>query len=733
MSRGRIGTAARGLAVLTVIAGSAAVPVAVFAADDAARPQVTTLASAAADRLVTLPTGERVFLGAGSRAVRTIEPAAGTTNGPARVRTMAVGDHLYVVPEEALPYVGRQLDLALFDVLAPATSLTVEWAAAARPVPGLALEAAAGGRSVGRIADPAAFGAALARSATEARTAAAAGTATGTTTGATTGALAGVRSVRTTAAAEPTAVPNYPLVNLTVRGLDKLGVNAFSGSVSVTNAEDVQRFSSLQSFVDGEVSFSVPVGHYSLQVSITTYDATSTYLGDSLLIFPELEVSGTAVELVADARTAKVVVPVPATPNPAGLEQLQATYSRVSAAGFDTTTAYMLIGGSPSLSVTPTSPVSIGKMHWYTYFRLNSPATATERYLYDLVFPTDGVIPAQFTAKVAAADLAQLDATYAAENGASPITTSRTSFQPWESFPIRFASNASAPLRRTEYVSALPGVGWVSSAVARPDEYNGVTQSPMTAYRPGQRVADSHHIAPAVPGVDRSALRSLPCPACRQGDQLLLNVQPRTDAGGHSVRMTASATAAVSTQSKVYADGTLIATGTDPAGAIALPATASQLKLEVNSGVASPWATTSSKVTTAWTWRTAAPTGTPAGRTCTEPAAPCAFQPLLFAEYAAGVDTSNALPAGVAAPLTVLVRRQANDPGPAATALTLEVSRDDGTTWTPVTTTGSTGGRFTATVTPAAGSGFLSLRIHATDPTGSALDQTVIRALRVLG
>ncbi len=82
--------------------------------------------------------------------------------------------------------------------------------------------------------------------------------------------------------------------------------------------------------------------------------------------------------VTADARTARTTLPVPATPNPSGLEQLQATYSRVSAAGTDSTTAFMMIGGSPELSVTPTEPVSIGEVRWYTYFRLNSPASAAE-------------------------------------------------------------------------------------------------------------------------------------------------------------------------------------------------------------------------------------------------------------------------------------------------------------------------------------------------------------------
>ena len=76
-----------------------------------------------------------------------------------------------------------------------------------------------------------------------------------------------------------------------------------------------------------------------------------------------------------------------------------------------------------------------------------------------------------------ASGLATLDATYAAEGDTSQISTYRASFQPWEQFPIRFASAAVAPLRRTEYVSALPGVGWVGSAMARPDEFNGIPQN----------------------------------------------------------------------------------------------------------------------------------------------------------------------------------------------------------------------------------------------------------------
>jgi hypothetical protein len=687
-----------GLAVLALVGALAYMPAAGHAAENPATEQgspateqgspATEEGSPAAregNRVVTLPTGERVLLAGG--VVRAVEPAATTTTDPARVRTMAVGDHFYVVPGEAMPYVGRQLDLSLFDVLAPPAPLQVEWEAGATP----------------HEIPP--FGATF------------------------TDALAGVKSIRAQGAAEPTADPNFPIATLTVKGLDKLGAPAFTGGVSITNAEDVQRFSSLQSFVDGQVSFSVPTGHYSIEVSITTYDADGAYQGDALLFFPELEVTGTEMTVTADAATATTVVPVPATPNPSGMEQMQATYSRLSAAGSDSTTAIMMIGGSPSLSVTPTDPVSIGDLRWYTYFRLTSPAGAAQPYLYDLVFPSEGEVPADFAEKVPAGGLATLDATYAAEGDTGPISTYRTSFQPWEQFPIRFASNAIAPLRRTEYVSALPGVGWVGSAVARPDEFNGTAQSPMVEYQPGQRTTDRFFAAPAVPGVDRTTMRSVPCPACRSGDRLSLDIQPRTDAGGHAVRMINSETTKINTQTRVYADGTLVAESTDPAGTVDIPAGSAQLRLELDNSASASWSTTADRVRTAWSWRTAAPTGSlPAGRTCD---APCAFLPLVFAEYGIAVDTANAIVAGVATPLSVTLRRQAFDTAPVPTHLTLDVSADDGATWKPVTAAAAGGGRFTATVTPAAG--YLSLRIHAADPAGATLDQTVIRAVRVTG
>ena len=131
--------------------------------------------------------------------------------------------------------------------------------------------------------------------------------------------------------------------------------------------------------------------------------------------------------------------------------------------------------------------------------------------------------------QVPAAGLATLDATYAAESGPATINTSRTSFQDWERFPVRFASSATAPLRRTEYVSALPGVGWIGTAVARPEReqrHGAVPDDQLpagTARRrplpggPGRtRGGPRHRTEPVLPGLPPRR-PTVPGPAAAHG------------------------------------------------------------------------------------------------------------------------------------------------------------------------------------------------------------------------
>ena len=682
-----------------------------------------------APRTVTLVTGERVRLAgaAGGHTVATLEPApaTGPAGAPRRVRTMRVGAHSYVVPQSAAPYLGRQLDLALFDVARPVRDVQVLWADGARPhaVPGLTLEAARDGRSAGRVSSPAAFGAALATATAPDRSAAADA-----------GPLAGIASIGPAGAVGPPVGPAYPQATLLVKGIDALGAPAVSGGVSVSNNDDALRFATMSSFVEGEVAFSVPVGTYSLSIDVTTLTADAGYVSDALLVFPEVEVTAPETVVTADARTAGTKVPVPSTPKPSIGAQLDMTYGRTAANGTQSTTTYLMAGGSPVVYVTPTKPVTVGELHWYTGFHLDSPGTSAEKYAYDLHFPADGVVPDRFATTVDESGLARLDTAYHADDPSHPITVLRASFSPWEQMPFRMANPLTAPQRRTEYVSALPDVAWMGMVTWRPDESNGIVQGPLTVYRPGQRLPDDYLAAPVAPGVADGTAQPLPCGACRQGDTLGLDVKPWLDPGGHVVgTLIPSGTLDVSTATRLYADGALVAQTSLPTGTVNLGSAPAAYRLELDTVKSAAWTNTATRTSTAWSWTSATRTGTlPEQRLCADGGRNCAFEPLLFVTYATGADLTNAVPAGGTATIGLDVHHQRYDSAPAADTLALDVSTDDGTSWAPVAVRSDGGGHFTAAVPVGSAPGFLSLRVRAADPAGSAVDQTVIRAVRVV-
>jgi hypothetical protein len=711
----RITAVAGGLVAAVVAAGGLAAATPPSAAGE--RATAGALDAAPAGRTVTLITGDRVRLSNvdDRRAVASLVPAAEPGGvGPAaprRARAMTVGDRAYVVPDTAMPYVGRQLDLGLFDVANPPDEVEVAWAAGATPhaVRGLAMAAMTGGVTAARVADPGAFGEALRSAARPAR----AGSA-----GESQGPLAGVATIRPAAGDDPppTAAPAYPQATLIVKGLDALGAPAISGGVSVSNADDGLRFGSMRSFVEGEVAFSVPVGTYSLSVDITTFTAEGGYVSDALLVLPQITVTSPQTVVTADARTADARVPVPQTPQPATGQQIQLTYGRTAESGTISTTTYMLVGGAPRVLVTPTEPVTVGQVHWYTYFHLASPAGAAEPYVYDLHLPSEGVVPERFPTAVSAASLATIGTAFHAETANHTLHVTRASFAPWESMPFRGATTAVAPLRRVEYVSALPDVGWVGVVSWRPDEGQGYVLGPLTVLRPGDKRPDAYLAAPFAPGAGTGSATAEPCLVCRDGDVLALELHPWKDPGGHTVdQLRATGTLAAGAEARLYVDDALVALPSLPFGSVTVPAAESDFRLELDTVKSAPWTTTATRASTVWRWRSAARPGP-------------APEPLPLPEYATPVGLDNALPAGAPSTIGLRVRQPAG--APAVEAVDFAVSADDGQTWQPVTARAQ-GAGFTASVTPPAGAGFLSFRLRASDPRGNAVEQTIVRAVRV--
>lgn len=693
-------------------------------------------------RAISLITGERVQVSrSGDRPVISVEPRPGTVqSGPgagaesARVRTMTAGERAFVVPDAALPYLGRQLDLSLFDVTRPPGEIEITWSGdGPGNIPGVTPVSSHHGGVTARVDAPESFGAALAAG-TALR-----GVQTIRAAGARGSRAAGVGQLTLApggaASPQPSADPMYPMATLIVKGVDRAGAKATAGSIAVDNVDDLRRYANMQSFsAEGEIAFSVPVGHYSIAVEIATADPSRGVPSASLIFLPEIEVTAPETVVTADARTATATIPEPVTPKPATTEQTTATFGRSCAAGYQAAISFMVTGSQPARYVTPTAPVTLGGVNFYTYFRLNGSADDQD-YLYDLQFPVTGAVPATFDPKVAEEGLAVVDAVYHSDVPSQRIGCYRASVEPWELVPIRFASSTTAPRRRVEYVTADPDLGWTSAVIWNLPENNGVGVGPWSRLSPGERRTERHLVAPFAPGGETSTVGNVECTACRQGDDLVLRIAPVTDDAGRVIfTLSPSSTLTMSSAARLYVNDALMFESAEPVGKVALPGSDTALRLELDTTKSASWTTTSTRIQTTWRWRSAPRAGAlPAQRVCPGGTRECVFEPLLFLSYDAGVSEGNAIEAGRAAKIKIRASHQLYDPTQAARSLTFDVSADDGANWTSTEVTVDGDGNFTATVPPLAARGFLSFRARASDADGNTIDQIITRAVQVNG
>jgi hypothetical protein len=167
-------------------------------------------------------------------------------------------------------------------------------------------------------------------------------------------------------------------------------------------------------------------------------------------------------------------------------------------------------------------------------------------------------------------------------------------------------------------------------------------------------------------------------------------------------------------------DGTVVARRTNPnVAGFTLPADTSRYTLAVQANRAMNWATLATRVDTTWTF-TSGPT---AERT---------LLALPTVRVSGDFDATGRARAGRPFTLDLAAATQAGAPASKVTAVSLEVSGDDGQTWRPVRVHAGGAGRWCAEVAnPAAG--YVSLRVRAANAAGAGVEQTVIRAYGLTG
>lgn len=753
-----IRTAARLLLLLSAVLGLAAAGLTpAIAAPPATRP-----ATAAAGTLVALPTGDLVRLRTAPDGRQTAGVLARNRRGAAgSFRTERRNGDLYVIPALASPYLGRLLDPALFNVSQLARAgltgaagrfpvrLTYRAGAGHHAVPGVTITRTQGDTVDGYLTAASArqFGQALAA---QARADAAAHWQVG---GGIFAGLTGLRFAGPTAT--PPAQPHFPMFTLRILVTGADGQPAAFGDVLPVNTDDSRKLSAFPSVVNGEGRVSLPAGHYGLLVH--TFDLVDDMFVDRFVNISDYQVTR-AQTLAVDMRTATARLTAH-TPRPGVVDDGDFTWLRNDVNGLGGGVLFGFGEGS-DFRFAPGTPARVGTLNFSSRFHLTAPADAAQPYTYDLRFDSPpNTIPASLDYRVTDAELTTLHARYFADGRREAITT-RFSFLPWLDFGFQALLPVTVPGERSEYVNGRPETRWQQEVIgfllsdfSDPDNPIFILAAEMSdglrVYQAGTEQPVDWARPPLRPSLDvdtgrATAPASFLCPACRRGDSIGIFLTPVADTvPGHFGFLdfpgdTPLGPVTSTSRWRLFRDGALVSDQTDVSGAtVDVPATAANYRLSYDQTRTAPWYTQGTRSQSEWTFGSSRPTGSsvPASWLCaprddgSAPAGDCAVLPLLTINYAAPVDLTGTVPAG-ASHLGISVAPTQGAPAVEITGATVEVSFDDGASWTAATVTGGGHGQFDAAFTAPA-SGFVSTRVHATDAAGNTVTQTVIRAYTV--
>jgi hypothetical protein len=677
----------------------------------------------------TLITGDRVAIGTAPDGRPTVTWLSGPTGAKA-FQLIAGGGHLYVLPMSAAPLLGGILSLDLFDVAAvpqaAGTTLAVSYRGTGRQLPaGLT----ASGPGTVTVSDPAAFGRAL----------------TSQWQASTQNKQVRLGDVATLAPAGATAKKQPPagaLHTLRIRAVDRNGEPANAQFVAV-NVESADHYIAGQQLFDGAAAFSVPTGHYSISGMVPTAEADGS-VSWTMVSAPEVTVTRTT-SVTLDARPAVPVTLTTPTPTEPLVSTL--TYQRGDTVGSGFTESFTTFGPT-SLYVVPVGSVSVGDLYFAATWNNASADGSTS---YDVIKSQAGSIGRDWDYRPGPADLATVHADYVSPIPGRAELTSRIGLVPGVGVLSSVGYQIAAPTSRTEYVTAAPDLEWVPSLAADAIGDSGWTAGPARIFRGGEDISVRWLGQPMASGVQQQdGVQPLPCPFCIQDGQLLTAFAPLVDADGHWMYRASEA----SEQLTVSRDGTPVGTSRSGSGGFDVT-TPGRYTVSYQVALDAPWWTTSTAVSTDWSFDSTATEPLPAGWMCgggkggggggkggdgkaVVPAGPapggdgtCTLPALLLPSYQTPAGTDAVQPAGQPATVDVRVARPAGAVQQDVATFSAAVSFDDGASWTELdpTRTGPDSFRLQYQQPELADTnGFATLRIAATDATGASVQQTVTRA-----
>ncbi|WP_286248774.1 S8 family serine peptidase [Streptomyces graminofaciens] len=509
---------------------------------------------------------------------------------------------------------------------------------------------------------------------------------------------------------------------LTVKVLDRDGRPAAASFVTVLDIDRGEgRFVYAPS---GTGTISVRPGRYHLDVHVATAAADGGY-DHTVLVQPLTRVTGAkTVELDARRGTPVSVAPPRkgATSALAAVSVLRTAPSGVSVSSLATAGSFARLRtadlGTGALPADAGTLTSVVRSSWA---RLGEDGTFTDTpYDYELAWVVRERFPTDFRARAKRGDLTKV--THHLYNDREDV---RTAYLRTYAFPPEGGSAAgpgigfSATGRRTVYYSAR-GVQWHLAFNRVNEKGQGEFQqwgAPVTL-KPGAESEMRWGNGPLGPSFADQRGRTFGS-VRRRGDTLMFHTPPFADQDPSHTGFSLGDFG----RTRLWRDGRLLADVPypfyDAQGPV--PAKEDSYRLETSVDRGGSGYVTSTSVRAAWTFRS--------GHVDT---ADWTSLPVTAIRFTPALRLDNSARAGHRLRLPVVLQRQPGAPESRVRELTVDVSYDDGTTWTAVDVrrTGDPA-RWRADLLNPRGKGFASLRAKLTDADGDTAEYTVIRAYRL--
>jgi hypothetical protein len=689
-----------------------------------------------------LPTGDTVAL--------TPAGAQVLPGGPSKAfdtSTGADGD-MYLVPAEAVPFAGRQLDMSLFDVTKLAAraagdsggriQVTLGFAAGVTPSApaGVTVTAVSGQTATGYLtpASGAAFAAALRQQIAADK---AAGRAVGSE------GLLGLNSMRVAGAGTP-VTPNYALRILQINAVGTDGA-PLDSYVTLVNTDNSHIMTLSEPIVNGVARVAVPAGNYAAYMSDFTFDALGDPIGDALVSVNDFAVpaAGDVPALTLDARTATAPVSVttqqPSTPGYL-VQRIVRTPTTGPAAVIG---AFEIFNGGTPITMTPQPAAKVGAFLLDTFENFVGPGAAGQsqnqnQYQYFLDFTSDHIDadqahhPADHDLAAETEDIAS-DPVFA---GAAR-SVDATPVVPGAGAGLSFGT--SMPLKSTAYFT--PG-SWLTSVFGPWGSGPGTPQGPSLwagarTFHAGQVSERTWEQAPAAPVFGRypEAAVQQDCQACVGAGNMDLEFYDNGDSNPDTLGSSFDGTDTAA----FYWNGQQVpaAVGPNPAAIVPNigtgPATVRAVLDTKHTAGETQSTSTHTDVTFQYTGKTDPWATLPDGNYCPaalaagQPSAPCQIMPVLAIGYQyTALSPTNVSQSPVQSLVLDIGHHSFGGHGSLAPVVSAQVSVsfDGGTTWQDVPTLGALGHYAALWRNPAPGTP-VTVRVTAADSIGGSITQTV--------